>query len=139
MKWLIKHALRTMIKEGDPEALLLIGFHPDPDIKVQKLTLDNRVVEFGNSLVFNVKIKSLCEKDQWLMIDYVIHHMKANGKLTPKVFKLKKVKLQANDVLVIEKKHSIKSITTRVYYPGKHELQLQINGKRFPKASFELI
>ena len=91
MKWLIKHALRTMIKEGDPEALLLIGFHPDPDIKVQKLTLDNRVVEFGNSLVFNVKIKSLCEKDQWLMIDYVIHHMKANGKLTPKFFKLKKV------------------------------------------------
>jgi len=139
MKWLIKHSLRTLIKMGDPEALKLIGFQPNPDIKVQKLILKNKKVDFGSSLSFKVKIKSLSVKDQWLMIDHVIHHMKANGKLTPKVFKLKKIKLKAHEILEFDKEHPIKSISTREYYAGKHEVQLQINGKRYPKVSFDLI
>ena len=139
MQWLVKHALRTLIKEGNSEALSIIGFHPDPAIKVQNLTLDSSTVNFGDSLIFKTKIKSLSDSDQWLMIDHVIHHMKANGKLSPKVFKLKKIKLKAHETIEINKSHPIKKITTREYYAGKHEVQLQINGSRFPKKFFSLV
>lgn len=139
MQWLVKHALRTLIKEGNSEALSIIGFHPDPAIKVQNLTLNSSTVSFGDSLIFKTKIKSLSDSDQWLMIDHVIHHMKANGKLSPKVFKLKKIRLKANETIEINKSHPIKKITTREYYAGKHEVQLQINGSRFPKKVFSLV
>jgi len=44
-------------------------------------------VVFGTSLRFSVLIASKATYDQPLMIDYIIHHQKANGKTSPKVFK----------------------------------------------------
>lgn len=87
MSWLIKHALRTLIKEGDPEALALVGFSANPKIKVTKIVLNSDKIEVGKALGFETKIKSVCNQGQWLMIDYIIHHMKKNGKLSRNVFK----------------------------------------------------
>jgi hypothetical protein len=72
------------------------------------------------------------------MIDYVIHHMKANGKLAPKVFKLAKKKLNPGETLTLSHKHAIKPINTRKYYSGKHLLEIQINGAIMARAEFAL-
>ncbi|WP_353241647.1 hypothetical protein [Providencia sp.] len=73
------------------------------------------------------------------MIDYIIDFMKANGKTTPKVFKLRTMTLGAHETLTLEKKHAVKSITTRQYYAGKQQIQLQINGKIMAKQDWQLI
>ncbi|OUR95762.1 hypothetical protein A9Q84_14770 [Halobacteriovorax marinus] len=138
MQWLIKHALRTLIKQGNTEALKILGFNKNFKATVKSLRLDDSKVKLGSSLNFGVEVESTSNQEQWLMIDYVIHHMKANGKLTPKVFKLRKVKIKAGEKIVFSKKHSIKEISTRKYYSGEHQVQLMINGNLYPKVKFEL-
>jgi hypothetical protein len=92
----------------------------------------------SGDLNFSFEIRSKSNEVQNLVIDYVIHHVKANGTLTPKVFKLANKQLKAGEAVRISKKHSFRPISTRKYYPGKHVLDIQINGVKYAKAEFEL-
>ena len=69
----------------------------------------------------------------------MIHHRKANGATSPKTFKWKVMELSAGKSANLTKKHVIKPITTRVYYPGQHAVEIQINGQSYSEAKFELI
>ena len=73
------------------------------------------------------------------MIDYLIYHMRANGRQTPKVFKIKKVAIDPDQVIKIKKNHSFRPVTTRKYYPGLHGVQPQINGRLFERLEFDLV
>jgi 3-methyladenine DNA glycosylase AlkC len=137
-QWLINHASRTLIKQGHREALALLGYPPNPAITVQNLRLSSPAVNLGEALSFSFEIGSEADESQNLMIDYVIHHMKANGKLAPKVFKLTSKKLKAGETLRLSKKHVFKPINTRVYYPGRHKVGVQVNGQVLAEADFEL-
>ncbi len=137
-RWLVKHALRTLLKQGHPGALALLGFAPEPEIRVENLRVRDRVVPVGAALEFAFEIVSTSESSQTLMVDYIIHYKKANGWLAPKVFKLKKVMLAAGDHMTLRARRSFKPINTRKFYPGEHRLELQINGKRFELLEFTL-
>ena len=89
--------------------------------------------------MFTLEIQSTAEVPQHLMIDYVVHHMKANGKLAPKVFKLTKKHLRPRETLSLSKRHGFRPLSTRAYYPGRHALELQINGQRYGWQEFELM
>ena len=73
-----------------------------------------------------------------MIIDFVIHHRKANGTTSPKTFKWKNMTLAAGQKIKLSKRHGIKPITTRAYYAGAHGLEIQINGESFGQAEFEL-
>jgi len=90
-------------------------------------------------LQFTFSICSDSEKDQALMIDYIIHHQKSNGKTSPKVFKWRKANLSPKEMLTQSKNHHIKKITTRVYYAGVHSLEIMVNGVSMAKADFQLL
>ena len=72
------------------------------------------------------------------MVDYLVHFMKANGTQAPKVFKLSQKLIQPGERVLIQRKHGIKPITTRKYYPGVQGFQPQINGVRFGKVDLVL-
>ena len=135
---LIRHACRTLVKNGHKQTLKVLGFN-SPSISNTTIELSTHKVIFGEALCFTVSLESSITKRQPLMIDYIIHHQKANGKTSPKVFKLRTATLHANKILSISKKHSIKKITTRVYYPGLHTLEIMVNGMSMGKVDFELL
>lgn len=136
--WITRHALRTLIKNGDAAALKLIGVSDKAQIKVERLRLAKKSIKVGDHLNFDFSIHSQSRKSQKLIIDYVIHHQKAGGKTAPKVFKLKAVDLLPGQSLTITKKHSLKPVTTRKYYLGKHRVEIQINGKIYAGADWAL-
>jgi 3-methyladenine DNA glycosylase AlkC len=137
-QWLIRHAARTLVKQGNKEALEVLGFESKVEIAVSKIQLDQSVVKMGDELSFLFAVKSKSTHAQNLVIDYIIHHVKANGRLTPKVFKLAKKKLEAGKTLHISKKHSFRRISTRKYYAGTHCLEIQVNGAGVTKVNFDL-
>jgi 3-methyladenine DNA glycosylase AlkC len=138
IQWITSHALRTLLKKGHPDALELLGYPSDPAIAVRNLTVEPEVVPMGGKVTFSFEVESLSAQPQNLMIDYVVHLMRANGKQTPKVFKLTKKTLQPGKVLPIAKKHSFAPVTTRKYYPGEHAIEPKINGKLFERVGFVL-
>lgn len=135
---LIKHALRTLLKDGHPGALNLLGFSSTPEIIVENIDLEPSQITLGEDVVFSFEIQSTGINEQELMVDYLIHFMKANGTHSPKVFKLSQKTIQPGERIKITRKHGIKPITTRKYYPGVQTFQPQVNGKVFGKVDVVL-
>jgi 3-methyladenine DNA glycosylase AlkC len=138
-EWIAGHAARTLLKQGHTGALALLGYPAATNISVASLQLNQTDVRMGEDLVFAIEILSTTDAPQNLMIDYVVHHLKANGKLAPKVFKLAKKRLGPRAMLRLTKRHAFRPLSTRVYYPGRHALELQINGQRWGWQEFELV
>jgi len=137
-QWIIRHALRSLIKAGHVGALELLGYAPNPAIEIENFRLDSNAVKMGDSMQFHFAVSSKSNQTQSLMLDYIFHFVKANGKTAPKVFKLSKKELESGEMLTFSKKQSFKPITTRKYYPGRHRIQLQINGQAGASLDFEL-
>ncbi len=136
--WLIKHALRTLLKQGNQAALSILGFKPVPDLLVGHFSLDKSEMKLGEELKISAGLSCESEKSHPIMIDYVVYHKKANGKLSPKVFKWGQKIISKKTPLELGKKHSIKKISTRKYYAGEHEVHLQVNGEVLAVCHFTL-
>ena len=77
-------------------------------------------------------------KPQKLLCDYVLHFMRANGKLSAKVFKWSEITLKAGESRVLTKKHAYRKVTTRKDYPGMQMVTVQVNGVDMGGPAFEL-
>jgi len=137
-KWVISHALRGLAKAGNLRALALLGYG-EPLVEIHDFEVSpDEDLKLGDKLHINFRLRSADFQPQNLMIDYIIHHVKANGSTSPKVFKLAKKTLGAFEEVNIQKNHHFKPVTTRVYYPGTHTIELQINGQIVAVRDFEL-
>lgn len=136
---LIRHACRTLIKAGHGKTLKALGFDAAPRIKLKGFTLSTPKVKFGTHAAFALELRSTSPTPQKLALDYVVHHRKKNGGTTPKVFKWKTLLLQPKQSLKLERRHALRPITTRVYYPGGHRIEIVINGKVMDGADFVLV
>jgi 3-methyladenine DNA glycosylase AlkC len=135
---LIYHALRTLVKQGNPEALGIIGYRNTTTLQVDALRVTPERIVMGDEILFSFTLRSTSNLPQDVLIDYILHHQRADGKQTPKVFKLTKKMLAPDEVLFVSKKHSFKPITTRRYYAGGHAVEIQINGASYGKCAFML-
>lgn len=135
---LVRHGCRTLIKQGHPETLKALGYGK-PQVFLESLVITTPLVLFGESLNFEMILTSTIDKGQKLIIDYAVHHQKANGKTSPKVFKWKAITLVAETSLTADRKHPMRKITTRTYYPGTHLLEIFINGESQGTQEFELM
>ena len=134
---LVRHACRTLIKQGHTTALKAFGIGP-PRLELEVLKIDTPTVNFGDALEFSAQLRSTGKNTQSLIIDYLIHFKKANGTLVAKVFKWTKLTLEPGETRTLTKKHPIRPITTRRYYAGQQGLSLRINGQDFGDAQFGL-
>ena len=129
INWIKRHALRTLIKKGHPDALKLMGVVGEAKVKIGEVKLNKKTFKLGDKLEFQFEVVSTSSKSQKLVIDYCIDFMKSNGKKGSKVFKLKTIELAGKEKVSVKKTHSLKPITTMVYYKGLHHLKIQVNGK----------
>lgn len=137
-QWIIKHALRTLLKQGHNEALGLLGYGNQAEVVVRNFRLDAVSVAMGNAITFRFTLESTTSEPQDVMLDYVVYYNKANGRPAPKVFKLSTFQLGAGEARHFQRRVSFRPISTRVYYAGTHRIALQINGVEQEGATFEL-
>lgn len=134
---LVRHALRSLIKQGHPDALAALGYG-EAKVDAGPVDVKTPLVKLGGALEFAIVLSSKSAEDQPLVVDYAVHHRKANGTTSPKVFKWKTPSLAAGEELNLERRHPMRPVTTRVYYPGLHHVEVLINGKAVARADFEL-
>jgi 3-methyladenine DNA glycosylase AlkC len=136
--WIVKHALRTLIKQAHPVALELMGVGQKARLTEVSLALSPATLRLGETVTLQLELRSGAKQSQELLIDYIVHYVKASGRSQPKVFKWKQVALAAGDGLSLKKKQTIKDFTTRRHYPGVHRVEVQINGQCLAESSFVL-
>ncbi|NKX54234.1 DNA alkylation repair protein [Arthrobacter mobilis] len=136
--WVVRHGLRTLVKKAHPGALALLGFS-NGSVSVSAPELDRSVVELPGELEFAVEVTNGSEHTARVAVDYLVHYVKANGALAPKVFKLAVADLEPGQTRRFRKSHAFRPMTTRVHYPGRHALQVQVNGVLSPSAGFDVV
>ncbi|HLP09614.1 MAG TPA: DNA alkylation repair protein, partial [Opitutaceae bacterium] len=135
---LLRHASRTLIKAGHPATLEAWGLGRALHGKAS-LTLTAAEVCIGGALGLNVQLRSTDSAPQPLVIDYAVHHVRANGERSRKVFKGWKLTLAAGEKRTLACRHSFKPVTTRRLYPGPHRIDLLINGQIVAGREFPLL
>ena len=135
---LTKHALRTLLKKGDPEALGLMGFGHDAVAEVVDLGLEPAVPEVGGDARVSFVVRNPASEQQPYMVDLVVHYRKANGSLSPKVFKLKTLDVDPGAAVDVSRKITFRQLSTRTVYPGAHALEIQVNGTVRARLDFDV-
>jgi 3-methyladenine DNA glycosylase AlkC len=137
MDFIIRHSLRTLIKNGHAEALKMMGVNQNPSLKLKSISIPEKVEMNTN---FHFSFELAVEETAALMIDYIIVFKNKKGETnSKKVFKLKSFEIGKNESINVSKKHMMRQfMTTRTLYPGKHEFALQINGQIVHRQFFDL-
>ena len=136
--WVVKHASRTLLKQGNTQALMLFGFGNPENIEVLNLKLSPDPIKIGDDLFFNFDLKNNASESAKLRLEYAIDFVKKTGKTSKKVFKITENKYE-NSITTIKRKQSFKDFTTRTHYPGTHRLGIIINGIEKANLDFEVI
>lgn len=138
--WIIKHGCRTLLKQGNPEIMELFGFNAiGKNIDIENFQISESKINVGDSLEFRFNLLNNNNKKTKIRLEYAIYYQKANGTLTKKVHKISEKEYEANSTTQIIRKHSFRVVTTRIFYPGLHQVAVIINGNEFEKHNFELI
>ncbi|RWA69606.1 DNA alkylation repair protein [Mesorhizobium sp.] len=137
-KALLRHACRTLIKQGQADALAIFGSRR-PEIEMEPPRLSAREVRMGETIELSITLRSLSTQSQRLTIDYVLHFLKAGGSRRPKVFKGGNIVLAPGEATTFSRRHAFKEVTTRRHYPGAHGVSFRINGQDTAQADFSLL
>ena len=136
--WIIKQGLRTLVKQAHPQALELLGVGQAAKVTRVSFKVSPAKIHLGDRIELSLGLTSTAHVPQDLLIDYIVHYVKATGRTNPKVFKWKQITLEPAGGCALKKSQVIKDFSTRKHYPGSHRIEIQINGKRLTGAKFEL-
>ncbi|KOS08235.1 DNA alkylation repair protein [Flavobacterium akiainvivens] len=134
---IVKHACRTLFKQGHPEIMALYGLDVNGLILLN-FQIHTTMVYMGNEMLFSFSLRNSVKTRKKVRLEYAIYFQKANRTLAKKVFKISEKMLEENQQTDISKKHSFRFITTRKYYAGLHQIAIIINGIEHDRLDFTL-
>ncbi|MCL2180086.1 MAG: DNA alkylation repair protein [Treponema sp.] len=139
INWVIKHGSRTLLKQGNAEAMEIFGFGTVKNITIKDFKISRSKIKIGEFLEFSFKLVNNSSKKAKIRLEYGIYYQKANKTLSKKVCKISEKEYAKNSITDITRRHSFRAVTTRVLHSGLHQVSIIINGKEFQKYDFELI
>ena len=135
---LVRHGLRTLIKQGDPGALAVLGYGADSPTRIDCVTVTPAIVDIGDSVRLTIDLVNSSDEPSEALVDILVYFVKANGSTSAKVFKGGERSLSPGGSATVSKLISVAQFSTRTHYPGIHKVDIQINGRREPGGSFEI-
>lgn len=136
---LIEHALRSAVKRADANALALLGYGQAPRVSVVDVQFHPRRVRIGERVALKFGLESTATRRQNVLVDVAVHFVKARGAGVPKVFKLGRIELGARERVDLKTTFSLAVHTTRVPRPGRHTVDVIVNGRAMRAGTFDVI
>lgn len=135
--WIIRHGCRTLLKRAHPRALSLFEYASATHVAVKHLRLERAELCIGEDLRFEVRLAGEPALGR-LRLEYGIDYVKANGRHARKIFKLAEGEFD-DGARSFGKRHSLRQMTTRRHYPGRHRLAIIVNGEVVKERAFTLM
>ncbi len=132
---LVKHALRTLLKQGNTRAMRLFGFADPEHLTIHALHCDKKTVSMGDTVEFSFELNVEEKTPVKVRLEYAIHFMKAKGKVSKKVFQLSEKDFEPG-THALARKYTFVDMTTRKHYPGEHAVSIVVNGVEKSKCTF---
>ena len=134
--WVVKHACRSLLRQGVPQVMKIFGFEEPGYISVSGFSVQETVA-IGERLKFGFTLHTNRQRLGKLRIEYGIDFMKNNGNQKRKIFKISESE-NMDQEKKISRAHSFKLISTRKYYPGAHGIAVIVNGHALLEGKFQL-
>jgi 3-methyladenine DNA glycosylase AlkC len=138
-RWVVHHALRSLVKQGHPNALATIGFGEAAQVRLDGVVVDPPVVPIGAKVALVFDLTHVGKGAQRVLVDLRVHYVKQNGRTGPKVFKFKVLDLAPGQTVRLTKHLSLAQLTTRQHHPGHHRVEVLVNGLALPLGAFEVV
>ena len=135
---LLRHASRTLIKRGDARVMAAWGYARGFEGRAMLKVRPSRVA-LGEAVTLTLALTTARGPQQDLVIDYVVHHINARGATSAKVYKGWTRSIAGSSTVELLKRHSLRPITTRTYYPGLHRVDIIANGRPIASGTFKLL
>lgn len=135
---LVRHALRFLIKQGHPGALKALGYGEKASVTVSGKSVPARV-RIGEKIRVTVNVTSASRRPQTLSVDLSVGYVKADGSRRARVFKMSVIDLAPKQTVVLSKVLSFAQHTTRRHFPGRHPMDVVINGALYPMAPVSVV
>lgn len=135
---LLKHALRTLLKNANPEAYQVLDFSTKPAIKIRAV-VHPVAVKMGNKFGFSFTLSNESDTKQKLNILYVLEFFRPNKKPSKKVFSVAEKTFLPNKTLSFNKLYHFSDKTTRKHYVGEHKFYILGNGKVLYSTTFDVV
>ncbi len=136
---LVEHALRSAVKRGEADALRILGYAGKPAVTIEDVKIVPRRVPIGGKAAIAFALRSSSRKAQDLLVDVAVHFVKAHGRTSRKVFKLKRTSLAPRERADFALSVSLAVHTTRKPNPGRHAVDVIVNGTAFPLGAFDVV
>ncbi|MEM7416626.1 MAG: DNA alkylation repair protein [Gemmatimonadota bacterium] len=136
---LVRHGLRTLIKAANPDALDVLGFGPDSPARVADIRCSPTRVAIGERVRIEIDVENPAVESAGALVDFRVHFVKANGTTSPKVFKGGEVELEAGASTTVKKTVSLRQHSTRTHYPGRHRVDVLLNGVTVDGPDFDVV
>lgn len=133
----VRHGLRTLVKQGDPAALRVLGFTTRPRVEAT-FRASAATLRIGESLELELLLRSTGRRRQRLVVDYVVHYQRAGGKTGAKVFKWRNIELPTGGEVRLSRKHAFVPRSVRRLYAGEHRLEVQVAGRVLAALKIDL-
>ena len=125
----VRHGLRTLVKQGDPAALALVGADARAWVSLTSLTVDAEDISIGDTVGLSMTVRNDDPAPATVVVDYRVHFLGAAGNLRPKVFKLTRRTIDPGAEARIDRRHRFAHVSTRQIREGLHEIDVLVNGR----------
>lgn len=138
-RWIVKRGLRTLTKLDDPRVFELLGFTGGAFVELSGLTVASNELRIGEVQTFQFELTNTHHQAHQIMLKYGVHLVRKNGKRNVKMFDLGSVEIGPNTSRSVDKSQSFKPVSVRKYYPGRHQIDIVVNGLVKGSIEFELL
>lgn len=136
--WILKRALRSLLKAGCPAALELFGYGNTDCFEVLSFDIYPKALKTGETIKLLAKIKNKSSSAQKIRLEYRIHYLRQNDKYNKKTFQLAETTLLPGEIRDFNSTRSFREMSTRKHYPGEHYLAFAVNGVDHERLAFML-
>ncbi|MCX7228193.1 MAG: DNA alkylation repair protein [Burkholderiales bacterium] len=137
---LIQHALRTLVKRGDPHALTVLGYGARAKVALVGASIAPPRAPIGGAVAIAFELASEARRMQRVLVDLRVTYAGARaGAERTKVFKLDAGELGPGQTMALGKRLSLRQMSTRTHHPGVHRVEALVNGVAYEVGVFEVV
>jgi 3-methyladenine DNA glycosylase AlkC len=136
---LVRHALRTLLKAGDPAALAALGLDAAGPVVVRGLRVEPSPARIGGRAAVVLEVVNEGAAPVRSLVHLRVHFVTARGGTSPRVFVVREATLAPGERAELRKTISLRQHTTRTHHPGEHRIEVVVNGREGAEATVQVL
>ena len=134
--WVVRHGLRTLATAGDAAALGLLGYDASAPVALEGMAVSPSAPSIGERALITARLRT--DAPTPVVVHYLVHHAGANGMRGPRPFLMARRTLEAGEEVELRRRHTFAQRSVRRLYPGRHRVEIQVNGRVLGGVDVEL-